>query len=430
MSSVFEKLESRGLVEQVSSPELAKKLDTETLTVYAGFDPSADSLYLGHLVPIMTLAHLQRAGHRVLPLVGGATGMIGDPSGKSEERNLLSAEEIARNVERQKKQLSRFLDFDGPSPAKLVNNADWIGKMSFIEWLRDVGKHFTVNYMLAKDSVKSRLGSEAGISYTEFSYMTMQAYDFLHLFDTEGCTLQVGGNDQWGNITAGIDLIRKLRAAPAYCLTCPLVTTSSGEKFGKTADNAVWLDPARTSPYLFYQYWINVDDRDVVRYLNYFTFLEADEIASLAESVKTKPQGRTAQKRLAWEVTALVHGDDAADKAKRESEHAFSRSTADWADPAPDVAFSSDTVDYIDPATVQDPGAPLSGLLRDQGLAVSGADASRLIGQGGVYLNDERVTDPKYRVTKRDFLKGIRLHLRVGKRKRKQLRLGKKKRKR
>ena len=215
MASVFERLRARGLIEQVSSDEIAGGLDGGTLTVYTGFDPTADSLHLGHLVPIMVLAHLQRAGHRVLPLVGGATGMIGDPSGRSEERNLLTAEEVERNVEGQGKQLARFLDFDGPNPAKIVNNLDWIGEIRFIDWLRDVGKHFTVNYMLAKDSVKSRLGSDSGLSYTEFSYMTMQAYDFLHLHDTEGCTLQCGGNDQWGNITAGIDLVRRLRGAQA-----------------------------------------------------------------------------------------------------------------------------------------------------------------------------------------------------------------------
>ena len=414
MSSVFEKLTARGLVEQVSSGDIGTKLDTETLTVYAGFDPSADSLHLGHLVPIMTLAHLQRAGHRVLPLVGGATGMIGDPSGKSEERNLLSAEEVERNVEGQKKQLSRFLDFDGPNRAKLVDNSDWIGRMSFVEWLRDVGKHFTVNYMLAKDSVKSRLGSEAGISYTEFSYMTMQAYDFLHLFDTEGCTLQVGGNDQWGNITAGIDLIRKLRAAPAYALTCPLVTTSSGEKFGKTADNAVWLDPARTSPYLFYQYWINVDDRDVVRYLNYFTFLEAEEIAPLAESVKAKPQGRAAQKRLAWEVTALVHGEDAAARARRASEIVFGGEVAGLSDSELVEVFSEVPSVTMDAARL-DKGLPLVSLLAESGLTKSKGEARKLILGGGANVNNRRETDLARILTRDDLASEHVMVLRSGK---------------
>ncbi len=414
MSSVFETLRARGLVEQVSSGDIGTKLDTETLTVYAGFDPSADSLHLGHLVPIMTLAHLQRAGHRVLPLVGGATGMIGDPSGKSEERNLLSAEEVERNVEGQRKQLSRFLDFDGPTPAKLVNNSDWIGRMSFIEWLRDVGKHFTVNYMLAKDSVKSRLGSEAGISYTEFSYMTMQAYDFLHLFDAEGCTLQVGGNDQWGNITAGIDLIRKLRAATAYALTCPLVTTSSGEKFGKTADNAVWLDPARTSPYLFYQYWINVDDRDVVRYLNFFTFLEAEEIASLAESVKAKPQGREAQKRLAWEVTALVHGDDVATRAKRASEIIFGGEVSGLSDQEIMEVFAEVPSVTMDAARLEE-GFPLIDLLAESGLTKSKGGARKLIQGGGANVNNRRETDLARKLTRADLASEHVVVLRSGK---------------
>src|SRR5262249_21667922 len=278
---VFDTLEERGFVAQCSDEGLRDHLASNRITVYCGFDPSAPSLHLGNLVPIMGLAHFQRAGHRVLEVVGGATGMIGDPSGKSEERNLLTAEQIAQNVASMRRQMERFLDFSGPNPAVIVNNHDWIGPMSFIDWLRDVGKYFTVNYMTAKESVKRRLESEQGISYTEFSYMTLQAYDFLHLFDHFGCTLQVGGSDQWGNITAGMDLIRKLRQGTAYALTFPLVTTAAGEKFGKSAGNAMWLDPAPTSPWDFYQYLVRQEDRDVIRFLNLFTFLPKDQIDAL-----------------------------------------------------------------------------------------------------------------------------------------------------
>jgi tyrosyl-tRNA synthetase len=380
----------------------AEKGGGETLTVYAGFDPTADSLHLGHLVPIMTLAHLQRAGHRILALVGGATGMIGDPSGKSEERNLLTPEQVAHNVEGQGKQLARFLDFDGENPAKIVNNADWIGGMSFLEWLRDVGKHFTVNYMLAKDSVKSRIGSEAGISFTEFSYMTMQAYDFLHLYDTEGCTLQCGGNDQWGNITAGIDLVRKLRAAQVFGVTCPLVTTSSGEKFGKTAGNAVWLDAGRTSPYLFYQYWINVDDRDVVRYLNYFTFLGADRIAALEEQSRTNPGAREAQKALAWEVTKLVHGEDLAGRAKRASEVMFGGEVTGLSDEEVMEAFAEVPSVTMEVGRLE-AGIPLVDLLAASALVTSKGEARRLVKAGGASVNNRRETNIG-RILKRDDL--------------------------
>ena len=414
MPSVFEKLTRRGLVMQVSSDELARKLAAETLTVYAGFDPTADSLHLGHLVPIMALAHLQRAGHRILALVGGATGMIGDPSGKSEERNLLTPKQIEKNVEGQKKQLARFLEFGGDNPAKIVNNADWIGRMSFLEWLRDVGKHFTVNYMLAKDSVKSRIGSEAGISFTEFSYMTMQAYDFLHLFDAEGCTLQCGGNDQWGNITAGIDLVRRLRAAQVFGVTCPLVTTSSGEKFGKTAGNAVWLDAERTSPYLFYQYWINVEDGDVVRYLNYFTFLEGDEIAQLAESVKNEPGKRLAQKRLAWEATLLVHGEDLAGRAKRASEVMFGGEVTGLSDDEIMEVFAEVPSVTMDVQGL-DEGLPLIDAMVASGLTKSKGEARKLIQGGGANVNNRRETNVARKLTRDDLASEHVMVLRSGK---------------
>src|SRR3984957_17910420 len=284
--SFFSELRARGLLEQVSNEEaLERVLAAPPASIYIGFDPTADSLHVGSLLPILLLARLQRAGHRPIVLVGGATGMVGDPSGRSTERQLLTLETLAANVEAVRRQLSRFVSFEGPNAAMMANNADWTAPVSYLEWLRDVGKHFTVNYMMAKESVRRRLEDrEHGISYTEFSYMLLQANDFLHLFDTHGCEMQAGGSDQWGNITAGIELIRKVRGAQAFGITFPLLATSSGEKFGKSAGNAVWLDPARTSPYQFYQYWIRTDDRDAERFLNLFTLLRHEEIAALIAS--------------------------------------------------------------------------------------------------------------------------------------------------
>src|SRR5579862_4186409 len=298
MSSVYDTLEQRGLVAQSTDPELGELLGRERLTIYVGFDPTASSLHLGNLVPIMSLAHFQRAGHKVIALVGGATAMVGDPSGRSDERNLLTIEQVKQNALGVREQLSRFLDFDGPNAAVMVDNYDWTAPMSFIDWLRDVGKYFTVNYMVAKESVKSRMQAEAGISFTEFSYMTMQAFDFLHLHDHYGCRLQGGGSDQWGNITAGIDLIRRLRQQQAYGLTFPLITTASGAKFGKSAGNALWLDGGRTSPWEFYQYLVRQDDRDVARFLRIYTFLPDAELAELDEQIAAHPEQRAAQKAL------------------------------------------------------------------------------------------------------------------------------------
>jgi tyrosyl-tRNA synthetase len=288
------------------------------LTGYIGFDPTASSLHVGSLLPVMALARLQRAGHAPIAVVGGGTGLIGDPSGKTQERTLLTQGQVEENVAGIRAQLARFLDFDAPrNPARIVNNADWLVPMDMMSFLRDVGKHFTVNYMIAKESVRRRLESEDGISYTEFSYLLLQAYDFVMLFDRFGCTLQLGGSDQWGNITAGIDLIRKLRGGKGHGLVLPLVTTSAGVKFGKTEAGAVWLDPARTSPFRFYQFWLNTDDRDVVRYLKFFTFLSREEIEALAAAAAERPEQRQAQRALAQAVTALVHGNDQVQRAER-----------------------------------------------------------------------------------------------------------------
>src|ERR1044071_9098218 len=320
---LYDELAWRGMVYDATEG-LREVLARETLTGYAGFDPTAASLHVGHLLPALTLARLQRCGHSPIAVVGGGTGLIGDPSGKSVERTLLTVEQVATNVSGIHKQLSRFLDFDTPrSPARLVNHADWLTRLSAMEFLRDVGKFFTVNAMLAKESVKRRIESEDGISYTEFSYSLLQAYDFLMLHDRFGCTLQLGGSDQWGNIVAGIDLIRRVRAAKAHGLVMPLLTTSSGAKFGKTESGAVWLDATLTSPYEFYQFWFNADDRDAGRYLKFFTFLDAPAIAALEAASAKEPEKRHAQRELAREVTRLVHGDAAVRDAEAAAEKLF-----------------------------------------------------------------------------------------------------------
>jgi tyrosyl-tRNA synthetase len=361
--SIYDVLDDRGFIAQSSGVALRDLLATERFTVYVGFDPTASSLHLGHLVPIMALAHFQRAGHSVVALVGGATGMVGDPSGRSDERNLLTAEQVSVNAVAVQKQLSRFIDFSGANAAVMVDNNDWISKMSFVDWLREVGKYFTVNYMVAKESVRSRMESEQGISFTEFAYMTMQAYDFLHLFDTRGCRLQAGGNDQWGNITAGIDLIRRVRQQPAYGLTFPLITTAAGAKFGKSAGNAIWLDPARTSPWDFYQYLVRQDDRDVVRFLRIYTFLPMDAIAALEQQMLAEPERRAAQKALAFEVTSIVHGADVAHEVQRAAGIVYDEKIEGLCDNTlRDVFANVPSIEISGP--IQERGPPPAGIWR------------------------------------------------------------------
>src|SRR5512139_3236811 len=309
MPTLLDALTPRGLIHD-QTPGLRDRLAQGPVTGYVGFDPTADSLHVGHLLAVMSLAWLQRCGGTPIVVVGGGTGMVGDPSGKRSERPVLSVEEIDRNVSRQRAQLTRFLRFDGQNAARVRNNAEWLRPLGLMEFLRDAGKHFTVNYMLAKDSVKSRM--ETGISYTEFTYMLIQAYDFWHLWKTQRCELQMGGSDQWGNITAGTELISRKEGASAHALVLPLLTTASGQKFGKTEGGAVWLDPARTSPYQFFQFWVNTDDRDVERLLKFFTFFPLDEIAALMAEQARDPGKRPAQRRLAEELTARVHGKDVA----------------------------------------------------------------------------------------------------------------------
>jgi tyrosyl-tRNA synthetase len=383
-NSLLDELSWRGMVYQ-HTDGLADALATDSVSAYAGFDPTADSLHVGHLVPVMGLAHLQRSGHRPVALVGGGTGMIGDPSGKTAERQLVSVDEIEKNSRAIEKQLRKFLDFEGKSAARMRDNAAWLRPLKAVEFMRDVGKHFTVNYMLAKDSVQSRI--EGGISFTEFSYMLLQAYDFLELHRREGVTLQIGGSDQWGNITAGLELIRRVAGKTAHALTMPLVTTASGTKFGKTEAGAVWLDPARTSPYKFYQYWINVDDRDAGKYLRLFTLMPRDEIEALDQLLTSAPEKREAQQALARDMTARVHGEEAGRVSEEVSRVLFGK-----ADPTsltePVLRALSEEVPFAESA---EPPGLLDALVTLK-LAASKGAARRLIEQGGVYLNGQRAT--------------------------------------
>ncbi len=382
--SLLDELSWRGMIYQ-HTDGLPDALATVELSAYAGFDPTASSLHLGHLVPVMGLAHLQRAGHRPVALVGGGTGMIGDPSGKTAERQLLSEDEIEANSRAIEKQLSRFLDFTGPNAALMRDNAAWLRPLKAVEFMREVGKHFTVNYMLAKDSVQSRL--EGGISFTEFSYMLLQAYDFLELFRRDGVTLQIGGSDQWGNITAGMELIRRAEGKPAHALTMPLVTNASGSKFGKTEEGAVWLDPARTSPYKFYQYWINVDDRDAGKYLRLFTLLSRTEIEALDKLIETAPEKRAAQQALARDVTTRVHGEEAARVAEEVSGVLFGK-----ADP---ITLSETVLRALSEEVPYSQSSEIPSLLDAMvalKLAASKGAARRLVEQGGVYLNGQRAS--------------------------------------
>ena len=382
--SLLDELSWRGMVYQ-HTDGLADVLATAELSAYVGFDPTSSSLHIGNLVPVMGLAHLQRAGHKPVALVGGGTGMIGDPSGKATERQLLSEEEIESNSRSIEKQLAHFLDFDGPRAAKMRDNAAWLRPLKAVEFMRDVGKHFTVNYMLAKESVQSRI--EGGISFTEFSYMLLQAYDFLELFRREGVRLQMGGSDQWGNITAGLELIRRVEGKTAHALTLPLVTTSSGSKFGKTEAGAVWLDPERTSPYKFYQYWINVDDRDAGKYLRLFTLLPRKDIEALDDTIASAPEKREAQQALARDVTARVHSEETAGVAEEVSRVLFGKADPTTLSESVLEALSEE-VPFAEAREV--PGIVDALVLLK--LAASKSAARRLVEQGGVYLNGQRAS--------------------------------------
>jgi tyrosyl-tRNA synthetase len=390
-ADILDDLRARGLLHDSTDPEaLRSRLEEGPITVYAGFDPTADSLHVGNLVPLLLLRRFQEFGHRPVALAGGATGMIGDPGGRSSERNLLDADTLDRNLAAIKGQLERLLDFsEGPGAAVLVDNRDWTGPMSVLDFLRDVGKHVTVNTMLAKESVKARVESEAGISFTEFSYMLLQANDYRHLHEALGVELQVGGSDQWGNITAGIDLVRRTVGAHTHGLTVPLVTRADGQKFGKSVDGAVWLSPERTTPYAFYQYFVNVDDRDVERFLLQLTLLPLDEVAAVMARQAEAPEAREAQKVLARAVTALVHGPDEADRAAGASQ-GFTRTAAELAAGEWEELAASLPVVELGPDAV---GRDLVDLLAESGVVASKGEARRLVAQGGLYLNDVAVPE-------------------------------------
>ena len=401
-----------------ASEGLEEALATQKITGYIGFDPTAASLHVGSLLPIMGLARLQQHGHTPIALVGGGTGMIGDPSGKTQERQLLSKEQIEYNVEGLRTQLSRFLDFEvRTNRAMLINNADWLANIPMVDFLRDVGKHFTVNYMLAKESVKRRYEEGDGISFTEFSYMLLQSYDFLVLHDRYECTLQMGGSDQWRNIVAGTELIRKMRGTKGYGLVFPLVTTSAGVKFGKTEAGSVWLDPKLTSPYRFYQFWINTDDSDVVKYLKYFTMLDQQAITELEQTVIVAPDKREAQKRLAEEVTRMVHGEENLHKAIRASQVLFGGEIADLS--ASDVLdiFAEVPSSELASETIAGDGVSLVDLVINSGFAPSKGAARRLIEEGGIYINNRRISDSQATIDRSTFIDGQFLVLRKGARK-------------
>jgi tyrosyl-tRNA synthetase len=408
MSGLFEELQWRGLVHQVTDPELPKLLDHEALTVYIGFDPTADSLHVGNLLQLCNLRRLQQAGHRPIALAGGGTGMIGDPGGKSEERQLLTKEQLAHNLEAIRGQLARFLDFD--AGAVLIDNGEWLWSLGLLDFLRDVGKHFTVNQMVAKESVRARFEErEHGISYTEFTYMLLQAYDFLHLFDHHGCRLQMGGSDQWGNITMGVELIRKLRGATAYGLTTPLVLKADGTKFGKTESGAVWLDAAKTSPYQLHQFFVRVEDEMVGAYLRYFTWLAREEIEALDRATAEHPERREAQRALARGVTALLHGDDEAARAEQAAAVLFTEEIVSL-----DERTLLDVLAEV-PSSEAAPGTTLVDVLVSTGLVGSKSDARRALQQRGVYVNNRQQGEDRA-LTGDDTLHGRFVVLRRGKR--------------
>ena len=412
--NVYDEFQWRGMLYDASEG-LEEVLARQKVTAYIGFDPTAASLHVGSLLPIMGLMRLQQHGHTPIALVGGGTGMIGDPSGKTLERQLLSKEQIEYNLEGIREQLSHFLDFQArTNPAMLVNNADWLASISLVDFLRDTGKYFTVNYMLAKESVKRRYEEGEGISFTEFSYMLLQAYDFLVLYDRYHCVLQMGGSDQWGNIVAGTELIRRLRGDRGYGAVFPLVTTGGGIKFGKTEAGTIWLDPRLTSPFRFYQFWINTDDRDVVRYLKYFTMLNQQEIAELETSVVVAPEKREAQKRLAQEVTRMVHGEANLHKAMQASQVLFGGEITNLG--AEDVLdiFAEVPSSDMPRALFEGEGLPLVDVVIACEFATSKGAARRMIEAGGIYVNNRRVSDTRAMIGLSDLIDGQYLVLRKG----------------
>jgi tyrosyl-tRNA synthetase len=415
-----QELRWRGMLHDIM-PGTEELFNKEVCSVYLGIDPTADSLHIGHLVGIMMLSHLQRCGHRPIALLGGATGMIGDPSGKSQERNLLDEATLRHNQECIKKQLSKFLDFDSkePNAALLVNNYDWMSKFSFLEFIRDVGKHLTVNYMMAKDSVKKRFNGEGdGMSFTEFSYQLVQGYDFLHLYQTENCKVQMGGSDQWGNITTGTELIRRMLNGEAYALTCPLITKADGGKFGKTEKGNVWLDPARTSPYAFYQFWLNCSDDDSKRYIRIFTHFTKEEIEEMERQHDAEPHLRILQKALAKDLTVRVHSQEDYDAAVNASEILFGKGTAENLAALSEKMFLSvfeGVPQFEVPTTVLDETCGIVDFLaKHTQVFNSNGEARRMLKDNGVAINKTKVKEDKT-VTKDDLLNGKYVLVQKGK---------------
>ena len=422
--NLLDELRWRGLIHQCTDEEgLAKLLASGPQTVYIGFDPTASSLHVGSMMQLMSLRRFQQAGHRPIALVGGATGMIGDPSGKSEERNLLSPEQLQENVDGVAAQMRRFLDFDGDNGALLVNNFDWMQRYSYLEFLRDVGKSFPVGAMMGKESVRSRLDSEAGLSYTEFSYMLLQAYDFVELNRRHDCLIQAGGSDQWGNITAGIDLGRRMLSKQFFGITAPLLTTSDGRKMGKTEQGAVWLDPKRTSPYQFYQYWKRVEDDDVMRCIAFLTEIDREEYDSLAESTKSDPGRRVAQDRLAEWMTELVHGSEGLSSAQKASKMLFGGEIQKETDASLGEIFADVPSCDVPRSKLDTEGYWIVEALQDAKLVSSGGEARRALKDGGVYVNNIKLKDirpdekaDQIRFTEADLASESVMILRKGKR--------------
>ena len=420
MTDIIAELTWRGLIHQTTDDQgLADWLQAEMRTVYAGFDPTSDSLHVGNLMPLMLLRRFQRAGHCPIALAGGATGMIGDPSGKSAERNLLSPEKLQTNLQAIDGQLRTILDFDsGDTSAIVVNNFEWMEGFSYLGFLREIGKNFPVNVMLAKDSVRGRLErADSGLSYTEFSYMLLQAYDFVHLYRQHGCRMQVGGSDQWGNITAGIDLGRRMGADQLYGLTCPLLTKSDGSKMGKTESGSIWLSPEKTSPYAFYQYWYNVEDEDAGRCLRFLTELTEEEITALDQARADQPHRRESQMQLAGELTRMIHGDSGLAAAERAKQILFGGEIDEATDQDLNEIFADVPSVELQRSLLEGDGLSLLDALVMAGLAASKSAARRTIEQGGAYVNNRRIHDVEYRLTPKDLASPTVIVLRSGKKK-------------
>ncbi|WP_288307708.1 tyrosine--tRNA ligase [uncultured Muribaculum sp.] len=422
MNNFVEELKWRGMLHDIM-PGTEDLLNREAVTAYVGFDPTADSLHIGHLCSVMILRHFQRCGHKPMALIGGATGMIGDPSGKSAERNLLTEETLKHNIEGMKAQLSKFLNFesDAPNRAELVNNYDWMKNFTFLDFAREIGKHITVNYMMAKDSVKKRLNGEArdGLSFTEFTYQLLQGYDFLYLNQTKGCKLQMGGSDQWGNITTGTELIRRTNGGEAYALTCPLITKADGGKFGKTESGNIWLNPEYTSPYKFYQFWLNVSDADAERYIKIFTELSRDEIEAIVAEQAKDPGLRPLQKRLAKEVTCMVHSQEAYDAAVEASQILFSKNAAEQLHKI-DEATLLDLFEGVDMFKISksdlDGSVKLVDLLTERATVFpSKGELRKLAQQNGLSVNKEKVADINEAATDTLLLAGKYILVQKGK---------------